>query len=116
MAHHFLKNYFLKNIFLLNDLDLLLSTKKILRFFFRKYLQKITNIIFTCYQKFSDWQKLTENFQNPNFYIFIKLNLFPVNVKPVNVAGSMDDIWLSFKNKNWSDVKPVNVAESMDDI
>jgi hypothetical protein len=34
----------------------------------------------------------------------------------VNVAGSMDDIWLSFKNKNWSDVKPVNVAESMDDI
>jgi len=50
--------------------------KKFYDFFFRKYLQKITSIIFTYYQKFSDWQKLTENFQNPNFYIFIKLNLF----------------------------------------
>jgi hypothetical protein len=38
------------------------------------------------------------------------------DVKPVNVAGSMDDILFSYNNKNWSDVKPVNVAESMDDI
>ena len=44
-------------------------------FFLRKYLQKLL-IIFTYYQKFSDWQKLTENFQYPNFYIFVKLNLF----------------------------------------
>jgi len=49
--------------------------KKFLRFFFRKYLQKLL-IIFTYYQNFSDWQKLTENFQYPNFYIFVKLNLF----------------------------------------
>jgi len=50
--------------------------KKILRFFFQKIFTKITSTIFTYYQKFSDWQKLTENFQYPNFYIFVKLNLF----------------------------------------
>jgi hypothetical protein len=32
------------------------------------------------------------------------------DVKPVNVAGSMDDILLERKSKIWSDVKPVNVA------
>jgi len=50
--------------------------KKFWRFFFQKIFTKITNIIFTYYQKFSDWQKLTENFQYTNFYIFVKLILF----------------------------------------
>ena len=67
--------FFEKN-FLLNDLDLLFSAKKkFCGFFFRKYLQKLL-IIFTYYQKFSDWQKITENFQYSNLYIFVKLNLF----------------------------------------
>jgi hypothetical protein len=46
--------------------------KKILRFFFQKIFTKITSIIFTYYQKFLNWQKLTENFQCQ----FVKLNLF----------------------------------------
>jgi len=32
------------------------------------------------------------------------------DVKPLNVAGSMDDILLESKNNSWRDVKPVNVA------
>jgi len=64
MAHHFLKKlFFEKNL----TLTYCFLQKKFLRFFFQKIFTKITNIIFTYYQKFSDWQKLTENFQYPNF-------------------------------------------------
>jgi len=34
----------------------------------------------------------------------------------VNVAGSKDDILLEDKYKVWKDVRPVNLAGSMDDI
>jgi hypothetical protein len=34
----------------------------------------------------------------------------------VNVAGSMNDILLVCKYNLWSDVKPLNVAGTMDDI
>ena len=36
-------------------------------------------------------------------------------VRPVNAVGWMDVSWLSFKYKYCRDVKPWNVAESMDD-
>ena len=77
MAHHFLKKLvFEKNFFAKWPWPTVFCKKKFFGFFFQKIFTKITNIIFTYYQKFSDWQKLTENFQYPNFYIFVKLNLF----------------------------------------
>ena len=76
MAHHFLKNYFFKKFFLLIDLDLLFSAKKFLRFFFWKYLQKLVTLSLHTIKSFQIGKKLTENFQYPNFYIFVRLNLF----------------------------------------